>query len=113
MRNCVGFVPDSGSLGAFHGPFCPDGSAWQVSPLQGCVGFIDSTAALMRLVRGRSAQSDLERMAHLIHVILFSLQTWIYWEYIPSKSNWLMQSAGKVPRTPGIVPEAFQHNRPL
>ena len=35
--------------------------------------FIDNTAALMCLVRGRSAQPDLEHMAHLIHVIFVLL----------------------------------------
>ena len=38
--------------------------------------------------RGRSDSPDLERLAHLIHVPLFSHQTWIYGEWIPRKSNW-------------------------
>ena len=49
---------------------------------------IDNVAALMCLIRGRSDSPDLERLANLIHVALFALQTWIYWEWIPSKSNW-------------------------
>ena len=52
------------------------------------VWYIDNVAALMCLIRGRSDSPDLERMANLIHVALFALQTWIYWEWIPSKSNW-------------------------
>ena len=52
------------------------------------IWYIDNVAALMCLIRGRSDSPDLERMAHLIHVALFALQTWIYWEWIPSKSNW-------------------------
>ena len=50
--------------------------------------FIDNLAALMALVRGRSDSPDLERLSHLIHLACFALKTWIYWEYIPSKSNW-------------------------
>ena len=50
--------------------------------------FIDNLAALMALVRGRSESPDLERLSHLIHLACFALKTWIYWEYIPSKSNW-------------------------
>ena len=52
------------------------------------VWYIDNVAALMCLIRGRSDSPDLERMANLIHVALFALQTWIFWEWIPSKSNW-------------------------
>ncbi|CAE7417046.1 unnamed protein product [Symbiodinium sp. CCMP2592] len=50
--------------------------------------YIDNVAALMALIRGRSDSPDLERLAHLIHVALFSLQVWVYWEWVPSKSNW-------------------------
>ena len=52
------------------------------------VWFIDNIAALMALIRGRSDSPDLEKMASLIHLACFALRTWIYWEYIPSKSNW-------------------------
>ena len=45
-------------------------------------------ARLMDLIRGRSDSPDLERLANLIHVALFSLETWIYRGWIPSKSNW-------------------------
>ncbi|CAE7241467.1 FCPB [Symbiodinium natans] len=50
--------------------------------------YIDNVAALMALIRGRSSSPDLERLAHLIHVALFTLRTSIFWEYVPSKSNW-------------------------
>ena len=49
---------------------------------------IDNIAALMCLVRGRSESTDLERISSLIHLASFSLQTWLWWEYIQSKSNW-------------------------
>ena len=41
------------------------------------VWFIHKVAALMALIRGRSDSPDLERLANLIHVALFSLETWI------------------------------------
>ena len=50
--------------------------------------FIDNTAALMALVRGRSDSPDLARMAQLIHLALFTYDCWIWWEWIPSKANW-------------------------
>ena len=50
--------------------------------------YIDNVAALMALIRGRSSSPDLERLAHLIHVALFTLRTSIFWEYVPSKSSW-------------------------
>ena len=52
------------------------------------VWYIDNVAALMCLIRGRSDSPNLERLSQLIHLALFSLQTWIYWEWVPSKSNW-------------------------
>ena len=52
------------------------------------IWFIDNLAALMSLIRGRSDVPDLERISHLIHIALFTLKVWIYWEWIPSKSNW-------------------------
>ena len=36
--------------------------------------FIDNTAALMALVRGRSDKEDLEHMSRLIHLTLFALR---------------------------------------
>ena len=50
--------------------------------------YIDNTAALMALIKGRSDSPDLEHMSHMIHTLLFSLRCWIYFEWIPSKSNW-------------------------
>ena len=50
--------------------------------------YIDNVAALMALIRGRSSSPDLERLAHLIHIALFTLNASIFWEYVPSKSNW-------------------------
>ena len=52
------------------------------------IWFIDNTAALMALIRGRSDSRDLEHMSQMIHLILYALDCWIYWEWIPSKSNW-------------------------
>ena len=51
------------------------------------IWLIDNVASLMCLIRGRSHSPDLERMCGLIHVMLYALRTWMYWEYIPSKSN--------------------------
>eukprot|EP00435_Cladocopium_sp_Y103_P026817 s763_g6.t1 len=50
--------------------------------------FIDNVASLMCLVRGRSDSADLERISHFIHIVLFALESVLFWEYIPSKSNW-------------------------
>ena len=52
------------------------------------VWWIDNTAALMALIRGRSDSPDLARLAQIIHLGLFSLNTWICFEWVPSKSNW-------------------------
>ena len=51
------------------------------------VWYMDNTASLMALIKGRSASHDLEKMSCLIHLLLFSLRCWIYWEWVPSKSN--------------------------
>ena len=52
------------------------------------IWFIDNTAALMSLIRGRSDSPDLDRLAELIHATLFALQCWIYFEWVESESNW-------------------------
>ena len=52
------------------------------------VWFIDNVAALMAVVRGRSDNPELDHMASMIQAVLFSLQTWMYFEWIQSKSNW-------------------------
>jgi len=52
------------------------------------IWFIDNLAALMSLIRGRSSSPDLDRISSMIHVALFALRCWAWWEYIPSKSNW-------------------------
>ena len=52
------------------------------------VWMVDNIAALMTLIKGRSESEDLERMAHMVHTILYALRCWMWWEYIPSKSNW-------------------------
>ena len=52
------------------------------------IWMIDNTASLMSLIRGRSDSQDLEILSHMIHSILFALKVWIYWEWVPSKSNW-------------------------
>jgi hypothetical protein len=52
------------------------------------VWFIDNVAALMALVRGGSDSPELDEMASMIHARLFGLRTWMYFEWIESKSNW-------------------------
>ena len=52
------------------------------------VWYLDNTAALMVLIRGRSDSSDLERMAQIIHCLMFGLRCWFFFEWIESKSNW-------------------------
>ena len=52
------------------------------------VWFIDNVAALMALVRGRSDSSSLDNLARAIHTAIFALKAWIYFEWVPSESNW-------------------------
>jgi hypothetical protein len=52
------------------------------------VWYIDNIAALMSLVRGRSDNPDLERMAQMIHLALFHLHCGLWFEWVQSKSNW-------------------------
>lgn len=50
--------------------------------------FMDNVASLMCLIRGRSDAEDLEKISRFIHIALFACETILFWEYIPSKSNW-------------------------
>ena len=52
------------------------------------IWFIDNTAALMALVRGRSNSEDLDRLAGLIHAVLFAHRVWMYFEWVESGANW-------------------------
>ena len=46
------------------------------------VWFVDNSAALMALIRGRSDADDLERMPQIVHILLFGLQRWMFFEWI-------------------------------
>ena len=53
------------------------------------IWFIDNTAALMALIRGRSDNAVFFiYMSRLIHVTLFALKAGFFWEWIPSKASW-------------------------
>ena len=57
---------------------------------RGCSGFwfCDNIAALMSLVRGRSDNESLDFMASMVHMLLFHLNCYLWFEWVPSKSNW-------------------------
>lgn len=57
---------------------------------RGCTGFwfCDNIAALMSLVRGRSDNDSLDFMASMVHMLLFHLNCYLWFEWVPSKSNW-------------------------
>ena len=50
--------------------------------------FIDNTAALMALVRGKSDAPSLDTMAQVAQVASFALRTRPYYEYVESAANW-------------------------
>ena len=50
--------------------------------------YVDNTAALHALVKGRSKHSDLDRMAEVIHLALYTWNIWCYYEWVESCSNW-------------------------
>jgi hypothetical protein len=52
------------------------------------VWFIDNTAALMALSRGRSNGADLHRLAGSTRAALLAMQIWMYFEWVESPSNW-------------------------
>ena len=52
------------------------------------VWYVDNIAALMALVRGRSDSKDLDVMAMQVQCLLYGLESWIYFEWIESASNW-------------------------
>ena len=53
------------------------------------VYFIDNRAALMSLVKNQSDSAELDLIAQSVHLLLlFSLQCSLWFEWVPSKSNW-------------------------
>ena len=71
------------------------------------IWFIDNTAALMALIRGRSRNADLEHLATLIHMTLFALDSWFWFEWIPSKSNWADSISRLGASDPWVVDHSF------
>ena len=84
------FLPEDFKIAQLELSMVLYGLAARASYFRGRRGYwyIDNVAALMALIRGRSSSPDLERLAHLIHIALFALNASIFWEYVPSKSNW-------------------------
>ncbi len=52
------------------------------------IWFIDSTAALVALISGRSNSDDLDTLAAHIQLALFGLECSMYFEWVQSDSNW-------------------------
>ena len=50
--------------------------------------FVDNTAVLGALVRGRSGDPVVHIMTELIHLLLFCLQCMVYFEWVESDANW-------------------------
>ena len=69
------------------------------------IWFIDNTAALMALIRGRSRNADLEHLATLIHMT--ALDSWFWFEWIPSKSNWADSISRPGASDPWFVDHSF------
>ena len=59
---------------------------------------IDNVASLMCLIRGRSHNAELEEICHVIHVVLFALKAFVYWECITSVANWAINWADPISR---------------
>lgn len=72
------------------------------------IWFIENTAALMSLIRGRSDSSDLEHMSNMIHIALYALNCWVFWEWIPSKSNWADAISRLGANDPWVQTHGFQ-----
>eukprot|EP00438_Fugacium_kawagutii_P015959 Skav227096 [mRNA] locus=scaffold199:6515:11398:+ [translate_table: standard] len=52
------------------------------------VWFVDNVAALMSLFKGRSDNPELDFMAQAVHLLMFHLRCFSFFEWIPSASNW-------------------------
>ena len=50
--------------------------------------FVDNTAALMALIKGRSGNAALDHLAGQIHCAAYALDCLIHFEWIPSSQNW-------------------------
>ena len=52
------------------------------------VWWINNVPALIALVKGKSGADDMDRTTMMIHLLMYTLQCDIYFEYVPSDSNW-------------------------
>ena len=52
------------------------------------IWFVDNSSALGALLKGRSRDPMLHTIVQIIHLLLFVLDTRVWWEWVESKSNW-------------------------
>eukprot|EP00438_Fugacium_kawagutii_P032679 Skav221340 [mRNA] locus=scaffold1845:52003:52989:+ [translate_table: standard] len=52
------------------------------------VWFVDNVAALMSLIKGCSDNPELDFMAQAVHLLMFYLRCFSFFEWVPSASNW-------------------------
>ena len=84
------------------------------SQFQGSSGvwYVDNIAALMALVRGRSDSPELDHMAQTVHILLFHLRCYLYFEWVPSCSNssreMALRTDGGGPTGSKFTPAQFQ-----
>ena len=86
------------ALLAFPDQFAETTGAWH----------IDNIAALMALIRGRSDNEDLDKMAQMIHLCLFQLRATIWWEWVQSNSNWTDSISGRGFQDPFALKRQFR-----
>ena len=83
---------------------------WHLAPLlQGSIitWYIDNTAALMSLIKGRSNHDDLDSMSGVVHAMLYALQAQMWSEWIESSANWSDQISRQGSRATWHVQHGF------
>ena len=75
------------------------------------VWFIDNTAALFTLVKGRSNKDSLDEIAFVVHAALYALRAQIYYEWVESESNWADGISRHGTRDPWVKRHSFTLQR--
>ena len=72
--------------------------------------FVDNTASLMTLVKGRSPTVELDAMAGMVHAMLCGLQCMIYWGWVASADNWSGGVSRLGPSDPWLYTGTYRHH---
>ena len=88
IHGCPAALSTAHSCPRSHGCFVSTAATAQLVPGPKGHWFIDNSAALATFVKGRSNNTDQDRISSLFHLACAELRVTSWFEYVESDSNW-------------------------